>query len=248
MLGTDFRLRLFDKSGSERHALDVPGAVWGVVVSGDGKRAIATLGDGTVRFYDLASGKLAERLSVFLHRDLQRWVAWLPEGFFDHSDEGGRELVGYALNRKRAETPEWVSFAQVYRLFYAPQLVKDRLAGRVDAEAAIATRLTDIGDVRKRFDAVTPPNAELEAVCFERLGSDACLTVEYGTRLTRAAAPAAPRRDARAGDARRHRLHRHGDAASALRLRAAQRHRAGAVALSRDRPRRRRRRGRFLPQ
>src|SRR5262249_52344130 len=143
---------------------------------------------GTVRIYDIANGKLAERLSVFLHRDLQRWVAWLPEGFFDHSDEGGRELVGYALNRKRAETPEWVSFAQVYRLFYAPQLVVGRLTHKPDAEAAITAQVADIGDVRKRFDAVTPPSAELAAVCFERLGSDACLSVEYGGR-TRAIAP-----------------------------------------------------------
>src|SRR5262249_27856256 len=152
VLGTDFRLRVFDKSGAERHALDVPGAAWGVVVSGDGKRAIATLGDGTVRTYDLAGGKLTERVSVFLHRDLQRWVAWLPEGFFDHSDEGGRELVGYALNRKRAETPEWVSFAQVYRLFYAPELVKGRLTHVADVEASIAARVKEIGDVRQRFD------------------------------------------------------------------------------------------------
>ncbi|MBI1778763.1 MAG: caspase family protein [Proteobacteria bacterium] len=190
VLGTDFRLQLFDKAGVQRHAIDVPGAAWGVVVSGDGKRAIAALGDGSVRFYDIAGGKLVERLSFFLHRDLARWVSWLPEGFFDHSDEGGRELVGYVLNRKRAETPEWVSFAQVYRLFYAPDLVKDRLSGRSGADAAIAARLSEIGDVRKRFDAVTPPSAELEAVCFERLGSDACTPVDAGQRLTRAAGSA----------------------------------------------------------
>ncbi|MEJ0070133.1 MAG: hypothetical protein WDO24_17025 [Pseudomonadota bacterium] len=41
VLGTDFRLRLFDKAGAERHALDVPSAAWGVVVSGDGRRVIA---------------------------------------------------------------------------------------------------------------------------------------------------------------------------------------------------------------
>lgn len=191
VLGTDFRLRLFDKSGTERHALDVPSAAWGVVVSGDGKRAIAALGDGTLRFYELAGGKLVERMGLFLHRDLKQWVAWLPEGLFDHSDEGGRELVGYVLNRKRAETPEWISFAQVYRLLYAPDLVRDRLLAKPDIEATIGARMAEIGDIRKRFDQVTPPAVELEAVCFDRLGSTACTPVNAGQRLTRGAAIAA---------------------------------------------------------
>ena len=151
-----------------------------VNLSADGRFALAGLGDGTIRWYRMSDG--TEILSLFAAPDGKRWVAWTPEGFFDHSDEGGRELVGYALNRKRAETPEWVSFAQVYRLFYAPELVRDRLAVRAGAEPAIAQRLAEIGDVRKRYDAVTPPTAELAAVCFERLGSDACLTVEYGAR------------------------------------------------------------------
>ena len=192
VLGTDFRLRLFDKTGIERHALDVPGAAWAVVLSGDGQRAIAALGDGTLRIYDLADGKLAERVSVFLHRDLRRWVAWTPEGLFDHSDEGGRELVGYALNRKRAETPEWISFAQVYRLLYAPDLVRDRLLRKPGSEPAIKARMAEVGDVREHFDAVTPPNAELEAVCYDRMGSNVCTPIDAGGRLTRAPQVPAP--------------------------------------------------------
>ncbi|MEJ0070132.1 MAG: hypothetical protein WDO24_17020 [Pseudomonadota bacterium] len=143
-----------------------------------------------MRLYDLANGKLVERMGLFLHRDLKRWVAWLPEGLFDHSDEGGRELVGYVLNRRRAETPDWISFAQVYRLLYAPDLVRDRLLAKPDIEATITARMTEIGDIRKRFDAVTPPTVELEAVCFERLGSTACTPVDAGQRLTRGAAVA----------------------------------------------------------
>jgi hypothetical protein len=50
--------------------------------------------------------------------------------------------------------------------------------------------MAEIGDVRQRFDAVTPPTVELEAVCFERLGSNACTPLDAGGHVTRGAAVA----------------------------------------------------------
>ena len=39
----------------------------------------------------------------------------------------GKELVGYQLNRGKGDAPEWIGFAQLYRAFYAPDLVLARV-------------------------------------------------------------------------------------------------------------------------
>ncbi|MGE0723547.1 MAG: WD40 repeat domain-containing protein, partial [Alphaproteobacteria bacterium] len=121
LLGTDYFLRVYRADGSLAARLRTPGTAWGVTVARDGRTVAAALGDGTLRWYGLASdGTLEERVAVVLATDLRRWIAWTPEGFFDHAVLGGKELVGYHLNRGRAELADWLSFALVYRLFYAP--------------------------------------------------------------------------------------------------------------------------------
>ena len=47
---------------------------WAVNISGDGQKAIAALGDGTIRWYNLSTGELL--LTFFPHTDGKRWVAW----------------------------------------------------------------------------------------------------------------------------------------------------------------------------
>lgn len=49
VLGTEWWLRLFDREGREQWQRPVPGAVWGVNISGDGRLIVAAYGDGTVR-------------------------------------------------------------------------------------------------------------------------------------------------------------------------------------------------------
>jgi hypothetical protein len=124
-------------------------------------------------------------------------VAWVPEGFFDHSDAGGKELVGYQVNRGKGRAPDWYSFAQVYRLFYAPDLVT--LGARGQGRAASAARLQEIGDLRQRLTGGAPPRIELVELCHAAGGGRACVPlVEPGaTRtLVPVAAPAVPSAEA----------------------------------------------------
>ena len=81
--GTRHRLYLFDREGGRLWWVGVPGDVWSVTVSGDGRLVVAALGDGTIRWYDRETG--AERLALFPHADGERWVAWTPEGFYTAS-------------------------------------------------------------------------------------------------------------------------------------------------------------------
>lgn len=149
LLGQEFSLRLFDAKGQETARTMVPGAVWGVVVAPNGKVAVAALGDGTIRWYSLSGGSrpLEELAALFPHRNGRQWVLWTPEAFFDHSESGGQELVGFHLNETKKKAPLWVEFKQVYRVYQSPELVRGKLAQTNSAE--IANRLAVIGDVRK---------------------------------------------------------------------------------------------------
>ncbi|MBI1206535.1 MAG: hypothetical protein GC191_04505 [Azospirillum sp.] len=195
LLGTDFYLRLYDSRGIELRRVAVPGAVWGVVVSGDGRVAVAALGDGTLRWFGLAPGRELEELTaLFPDPDGKRWVSWLPEAFFDHSDLGGKELVGFLLNQGKNRVPDWVDFSQLYRLYYAPELILAKLSGRGIAE--IQAHLARIGDVRARLDQRPLPGIELVEYCLPE--SRGFARVAPGTPSTAPPAPQVqPTTDAR---------------------------------------------------
>jgi len=192
LLGTDFNLRSYDRGGHEiapAHA--VGGAVWALAATANGKMVLAAFGDGTIRWYGIAAGAPpAEMATMFAHFDGGRWVAWTPEGFFDHADIGGKELVGYQLNRGKSDAPEWIGFAQLYRAFYAPDLVLGRLTGTGEDE--IRRRIAAIGDVRTWLRTGGMPQVELEAYCTANAGNETCTPVNLGATMKVAPADAAP--------------------------------------------------------
>ena len=182
LIGTDNHLRLFDASGRLLDAAPTSGAVWGLTIVGT--VAVAMQGDGTVRWYDLAGGQIAERAALFVHADGRRWVLWTPEGLFDHAPQGGQELVGVHLNNGRAQTPEWASFAQAYRALYAPAAVRARIAG--DA-GPVRERIAQLGDVRARIGrAPVLRGGEACAV----LPDGACVPLAWDARVLPAEAAA----------------------------------------------------------
>jgi hypothetical protein len=190
LIGTDYALRVLRPDATEASQVRLPSVVWGVAVSADGRMAAAALGDGTLRWFALSpEGRLTERLALYLTADGARWIAWTPEGFFDHADGGGKELVGYQLNRAKGQAPDWFSFAQVYRLFYAPDLVAQRLRGQGAEEAR--TRLASVGDLRQRLDKGGPPRVELASLCWREAGREKCADLNAAPAVTRSAAPEA---------------------------------------------------------
>jgi len=141
LLGTEWSLRRFDDSGKELWQQPVPGEAWGVNISGDGKKAVAAFGDGTIRWYDYATG--AELLAFFPHADGKRWVLWTPEGFFDHSP-GGEKLIGYHLNRGKDKAAEFIPIDRLYDQFYRPDLVAKKFSGNAESEIAEAAAKIDL--------------------------------------------------------------------------------------------------------
>lgn len=162
LLGTDFFLRAY-RGGAPVWRTAVPAPVWTVNMSGDGRLAVAGLGDGTIRWYRLSDGM--EILSLFAEPDGKHWVLWTPEGFFDHG-EGGDALIGYQLNQLdqgRLKGSVFVRVEQLYSLFFRRDLVVKKFRG--DAEDEIAAQLKRIGDVRAVLGRGLPPDLKLTEYC-----------------------------------------------------------------------------------
>lgn len=156
ILGTEWNLRLYDRTGAPRWTVPAPGVVWGVNVSGDGRLVVAALGDGTIRWYRLRDGK--ELLAFFPHADRRRWVLWTPTGYYDAS-AGGEDLIGWHRNNGRDHEADFFPVGRFRQVFYRPDvlaLVLDRLdegealrladaeAGRKPPETALAQRLPPV--------------------------------------------------------------------------------------------------------
>ncbi len=80
LLGADWSLRSFTADGTQRWRLDVPGTAWGVNLARDGELAAVAYGDGTIRWHRWSDGQ--ELLTLFVHKEDKRWVAWTPTGYY----------------------------------------------------------------------------------------------------------------------------------------------------------------------
>ena len=156
VLGADWSLRLYDRDGKELWHQAVPGTVWAVNLSADGRFVVAAYGDGTIRWHRFADGR--EILALFPHADRKRWIAWTPEGYFDASP-GAENLMGYHLNQGIDREGEFVSARQLWETFYQPGLLARRLDA--DGDALIATAVERRGDIRRLLAAAQPPELEL---------------------------------------------------------------------------------------
>ena len=58
----------------------MPGIVWAVNITGDGRLVVAAYGDGTIRWHRMTDG--VELLAFMPLADRTNWVAWTPEGFY----------------------------------------------------------------------------------------------------------------------------------------------------------------------
>jgi WD40 repeat protein len=125
-LGTEWNLRLFDRSGEELWSVPVPEFAEHINIPEQGNFVIAALDDGTIRWYDIENG--TELLSLFVHpeQDKSRWVLWTPSGFYDAS-VGGDRLLGWHVNRSAAEEALFYSASRFSDLYYRPDLVANVL-------------------------------------------------------------------------------------------------------------------------
>jgi hypothetical protein len=144
LLGTAIRLYLFDREGNQRWFARVPGDAWKVNISGEGRIALAALGDGTVRWYRMNDGK--ELLAFFPHADKKRWVLWTPSGYYDASP-GAEELIGWHVNNGGEQAADFFPVSRFRAAYYRPDVVAKVLETMDEAEAI---RLANLESGRKR--------------------------------------------------------------------------------------------------
>jgi hypothetical protein len=181
LLGTDTHLRLFSATGKLLGSVPVDEAAWAVTVTQDGHTALAALLDGTLRWYGIGDdGTITARASLFAAADHQRWVLFTPNGFFDESDLGGQNLVGFHVNLGPNQQPEWVSFGEGFRLFYNPAVAAAALAGNFAPEQAAEAA---IGDLHDRL--IHEPTISVQSACVAPAGEptdeNACRSITVST-------------------------------------------------------------------
>jgi len=136
LIGADWTLRLFDPAGKELDTITTPGAVWSLVVTEDSRMVIAGLGDGTFRWYSIGSNRKLKEILVFFPQRDRRWVAWVPEGYYQASIDGA-ELVGWHVNRGRDKAGDFFSINSLRKNFYRPGVIVGVLAS-LDVEKAVS--------------------------------------------------------------------------------------------------------------
>lgn len=164
LLGTGFRIRLFDRTGEELWNTVAPGEAWSVNISGDGRFAIAAFGDGTIRWYRMTDG--AELLAFFPHNDKKRWVLWTPTGYYDASPDA-EDLIGWHLNSGKDAAADFFPVGLFRNQFYRPDVISKILsvgdesralqiandeAGRKQQQADVAKQLPPV------IEIVSPQN------------------------------------------------------------------------------------------
>jgi WD40 repeat protein len=159
VLGTEWSLRLFDRSGKQLWQQAVPAVAWAVNWSADGRYIVAGYADGTIRWHRASDG--AELLAFFPHADRKRWIAWTPEGFYATSGPEAEELMGHHLNRGKEREGEFVSTRQLREHFYQPGLISRRLDA--DGDVLVADAVKKLGDVQQLLAGAKalPPVVEL---------------------------------------------------------------------------------------
>ncbi len=144
VLGASWSLRLFDSQGKAiwPRPRQVPGAVWGVNVSADGKLIVATYGDGTIRWHRVSDGE--ELLALFMYPDGRGWVAWTPQGYYDAS-AGGDDLIGWQVNHGYDQSPDFFPASQFQQRFNRRDVIA-RVLDTLDVDKAVEAATKAAGE------------------------------------------------------------------------------------------------------
>jgi WD40 repeat protein len=161
VLGAEWSLRAIDAKGEHLWRRNVPGIVWGVNISGDGRLVVAAYGDGTIRWHRMDDGR--ELLALFVLADKQNWVAWTPEGFYD-ATPGTFGVLRWHVNRGFDAAADTVPVHAIRRLrrpdalaLVLQELETARALGIADLKAAR-------GDVQIATGSKKAPGARLHVL------------------------------------------------------------------------------------
>jgi len=132
LVGTRGALRHYAKDGKPLWSVPTTFDVFAVNFSADGRFALATVGDGTLRWYARKTGRLL--LTLFVAADKKRWVLVSPSGYYD-SSVGAEDLIGWHINRGRNEAADFFPVSRLRAKFYKPEVLTAIIQSGDDSEA-----------------------------------------------------------------------------------------------------------------
>ncbi len=158
VLGTEWSLRAFDAHGTPLWTRPVPGPVWAVNITGDGRLVVAAYGDGTIRWHRMTDG--VELLAFMPLPDRTNWVAWTPEGFYA-ATAGAQGILRWHVNRGWDAPADSVPVEDIpgsYRPAMLPLVLQEMETPRALGLAVLAEHNHE---VMVRTNSHLPPGAQL---------------------------------------------------------------------------------------
>ncbi|MHC4094106.1 MAG: caspase family protein [Planctomycetota bacterium] len=161
VLGTEWWLRAFDAAGAALWHRPIPGTVWAVNITADGRLVVAAYADGTIRWHRMDDGR--ELLALFPMVDRRNWVAWTPEGFYA-ATPGAYGVLRWHVNRGWDEPAEAIPIAEIKGSF-RPKVLPLVLQ---EMETVRALGLVELQEHRRavqvRTGSTVPPGARLHVL------------------------------------------------------------------------------------
>jgi WD40 repeat protein len=149
LLKSNLFLRYYDKDGALLWKKEMPIAVNGMNISGNGRLILLTHRDTALRWYRTSDGQ--ELLTFFpLHEKKERkkyevyttkkWIAWTSqpsEGYYD-TVIGGEELLGWQFNKGRVQSANFFPVSSFRKDYYRPDIIRE-IFSSLDVTKAIET-------------------------------------------------------------------------------------------------------------
>ena len=133
LLGADWNIYCLDPEGRLRWKIPAASA-WAVNIAANDELFVAAYADGTIGWHQLSTGALL--LTLFVHADGQRWLAWTPNGYFAAS-AGGDALAGWHFNNGHDRAALFYPLSRFAMEFHRPEVIRRVLELR-DVEQALA--------------------------------------------------------------------------------------------------------------
>jgi WD40 repeat protein len=164
LLGTEWALRLVDQEAKQIWNVSLPCVAWSVNVTENGQLAVAALSDGTIRWYDMGSGR--EILAYFAHGNGRDWISWISDGYYASSIYGDN-FVGWHFNRGQDRAADFYRAVQFDRILYRPDVVASRF--RSVAQMSAPKEETAVAaDFRiDRLNEIAPPRLVLRSLTLD---------------------------------------------------------------------------------
>jgi len=144
ILGTAKNIYALDRHGGLLWRRVVPSGATAVKISGNGKIAVATLGNGTVIWLKTKEGE--QLMTLYPHHDNLKWILWTPDGIYDCT-ASAENLAGWHINRGKHVTAWFFPLSRFRDICYRPDIIDYMISDNSEAKKMIES-------VKKQFDNI----------------------------------------------------------------------------------------------